>query len=130
MAGVDLKQLGASGATLGQVPEWDGSAWIPATPSGTTFTSVKTTNYTATVGEVVRFDSSGGTFTVTLPASPVAGDIVELEEDVGDDTFVTVDGNGNNVQDVLSPQLNSTVLVGGQYTNHSWRYNGSAWRLF
>lgn len=29
-----LSDLTASGATTGQVPQWSGSAWVPATPSG------------------------------------------------------------------------------------------------
>lgn len=29
---IKLKQLDQSGATTGQHPEWNGSAWVPATP--------------------------------------------------------------------------------------------------
>lgn len=33
-AGILLSQLGQSGAASGQVPQWNGSAWVPATVSG------------------------------------------------------------------------------------------------
>lgn len=43
---------------------------------GLTGTATKTTTYTANVGELVRCDTSGGAFTVTMPASPSIGDVV------------------------------------------------------
>ena len=41
---------------------------------------IKTANYTAQVGDRLFLDSSGGAFTVTLPASPSQGDFVQLAD--------------------------------------------------
>ena len=43
-------------------------------------TTKKTANFTATSGEGYFCDTSGGAFTLTLPASPSAGDIVALKD--------------------------------------------------
>lgn len=43
---------------------------------GGTLTSVKTANYTASAGEMVPCDTSSSSWTLTLPASPSAGDQV------------------------------------------------------
>lgn len=34
MGRINLKQVGGAGASAGQVPTWTGSAWVPATSSG------------------------------------------------------------------------------------------------
>ncbi len=42
VAAVDLNQMGASN---GQVIQWNGTAWVPTTPTGGTITGASTTNY-------------------------------------------------------------------------------------
>lgn len=58
----------------------DGTSWIDlsATTGGASLTptAVKTGNYTAAVGELVRVNSTAGGFTVTLPSSLADGDQV------------------------------------------------------
>lgn len=39
---------------------------------------LKTANYTATSGDIIVADTSGGAFTITLPASPGAGEWVQI----------------------------------------------------
>lgn len=59
---------------------------------------IKTANYTAQVGDRLFLDSSGGAFTVTLPASPSQGDFVQLADGASFATnIVTVDRNGSNI---------------------------------
>jgi len=50
-------------------------------------TTKKTANFTATSGEGYFCDTNGGAFTLTLPSSPSAGDIVALKDYSG--TFAT-----------------------------------------
>jgi hypothetical protein len=60
---------------------------------------VKTANYTAVAGDKIAADTTGGAFTVTLPATPADGDSVEIIPARG--TFatnnLTVARNGENI---------------------------------
>jgi hypothetical protein len=62
-------------------------------------TTKKTANFTATSGEGYFCDTSGGAFTLTLPASPSAGDIVGIRDYAS--TFatnnLTIGRNGSNL---------------------------------
>lgn len=75
--GVDYDITGPTGPTG---PSITGPAG-PTGPSGgggggggLTVTSIKTTGYTAAVGELVRVNSTSASFTVTLPTTPTDGD--------------------------------------------------------
>lgn len=48
---------------------------------------IKTTTYTAAAGEAIMADTSGGAWTLTLPASPSANDVVRVADYAG--TFAT-----------------------------------------
>lgn len=84
---VDLNDLGdvvSTSPSSGQVLTWSGSQWEPDDVTGGTgggggvSWSIKTANYTASDGDGVMVDSSGGTFTVTLPATPSLGAMVSF----------------------------------------------------
>jgi len=64
------------------------------------FTGDGSTGLTAVAGRGYFIDTTSGTVTVTLPASPKAGDVVQIADYAG--TFgtnnVTLDRNGNNIQ--------------------------------
>ena len=65
---------------------------------------LKTANYTTVNRDKVACDTSGGSFTATLPASPSAGDWV-MVADVGGAMVtnnLTVDRNGNNIAGLAS----------------------------
>lgn len=49
--------------------------------------SVKTTNYTAVAGDAIMANTTSGAFTITLPASPAANDVVDIADYAG--TFGT-----------------------------------------
>lgn len=51
--------------------------------SSKTITSVKTANYTAAANEIVPANTTGGSFTVTLKASPTAGDVIQVFDYLG-----------------------------------------------
>ena len=82
----------------------------------------KSANYTASSGEVVLVDTSGGVFTVSLPASPSTGDAVTV---LGVPPYTSegliVSGNGN------------LILAAASYTNETsntilnFFFNGTVW---
>ena len=59
----------------------------------------KTANYTAVAGDQLIADTTGGTFTITLPSSPSSGDSVKVA-DGGDwaSNTLTIDRNGSNIE--------------------------------
>jgi hypothetical protein len=68
-------------------------------------TTAKTANFTA-VSKVGYFvDTTSGEITVTLPATPSAGDIVGLVDYAGtfDTNFLIIDPNGENIEGQSSP---------------------------
>ena len=62
-------------------------------------TSIKTTGFTAVSGEGYFCDTSSGGFTLTLPASPSAGDIVAFKDyaNTFDTATLTIGRNGSNI---------------------------------
>ena len=81
-------------------------------------TTKKTANFTAVSGEGYFCDTTGGAFTLTLPASPSAGDIVALKDyAINFSTAnLTIGRNSSNINGVAAdPVLNtdgqSVVLV-------------------
>ena len=115
--GASLNITSDQGATIVS----DGSNWIISTPvagssvgGGTTrwtVTSVKTADYTASFGEFVLVDSSGGGFTVTLPAASGGSGKAVAVKQTSSSTLntVTVDGNGaETIDDAASITLSTT----------------------
>jgi hypothetical protein len=75
--------------------------------------AVKTTTYTAVTGDQLICNNAVTAFTVTLPASPSAGNTVILSN--AGAALVTVGRNGSNINSAASdgslPNGNSTQLV-------------------
>jgi hypothetical protein len=67
--------------------------------SGVTWLT-KTTTYTAVSGNYILADTSGGAFTITLPASPAAGDFVVIADPKGtwDTAALTLGKNSLNIE--------------------------------
>lgn len=90
----------------------------------------KTTTYTAVAGDRLECDTSGGAFTVTLPASPSSGDRIGFCDGNASSTTggfatnaLTVARNGNTIN---GEAANLTVTTRGasfvlEYTNSTWR---------
>jgi len=84
---------------------------------------VKTGNYTAVSGDRIQTDSSGGVLTITLPASPVAGDSVLIEDATASwaANNVTVGRNGEKINNsaadytlnVASAKVSATFISAG-----------------
>ena len=75
--------------------------------------SIKTTGFTAVSGSGYFCNTTGGTFTLTLPTSPTAGDIVGLKDyaNTFDTNKLTIGRGGSNIEGVSS---DVSVTVEGQ----------------
>ena len=81
VAGTDYQAPLVSGSNIRTV---NGNTLLGSTDlvilGGLATTAVKTTAYSAVVNDMVRVNSSGGAFTVTLPAAPADGDKIGFND--------------------------------------------------
>jgi hypothetical protein len=82
--------------------------------------TAKTTTYTAVTGDHLLADTSGGAFTITLPATPTAGDYIEFNDakETWATNNLTIARNGSNI-DSLAENLvcNISSKIGLTYIN-------------
>jgi len=104
----DNTDLNATTGYHGLLPKLSGTGtdflagdgtWKTAGGGGVSAWVVKTGAYTAVTGDRINMDSSGGIFTITLPASPSAGDEIDFNDVTKScGTYnVTIGRNGNNI---------------------------------
>ncbi len=72
-------------------------------------------------GQFVPYNTTGGAFTITLPASPVEGMQFDFSENAGSATALTIDGNGKNIVGA------GTMSRSTAYLATKLRYNGTQW---
>jgi hypothetical protein len=116
-----------SPGTSGNVLTSNGSAWVSSIPANLVYTPVKTANYVAAANEGVQTNTSGGAFTVTLPATPATGAQVIVTDSAGSwaTTNLTVGRNGSTI-DGLAENLTCNISsVSVQFI-----YNGTTWDVF
>jgi len=89
--------------SAGQFLKTDGSGVLSFAASGLSLQSVKTANFTAVKGEAYPINTTSGAITVTLPATPSAGDQVQIFDYAGtaDTNAITIIGNGNKIEGEL-----------------------------
>jgi hypothetical protein len=87
---------GAAGQTL----VTNGSGVLSFASAGLSWQSVQTTGFTAVKGNAYPCDTTSAAFTVTLPATPSAGDQVQLVDYAGtfDTNALTIDPNGEDIE--------------------------------
>lgn len=88
-----------------------GAVYVPPTPSSGWNTSVKSSAYALQSQDEILTDSSGGPFTLTLPATPSLGDRVRAVDAVGSwapGTAVTIARAGNKINGVASDLVCNT----------------------
>jgi len=87
----------------------------------------KTANYTAASNEGVLADTSGGAFTVTLPATPSAGDQVVIADsgEAFDTNNLTVGRNGETIEGTAEDLVLDIVGVSVQLV-----YDGTTWQVY
>ena len=105
----------------------DGSALtgLPAGGGGIAYTR-HTANVTIAANEGVIADTTGGAFTVTLPASPAVGDTVVIT-DGGDwaTTNLTVGRNGSTIE---GDAADMTMNIGGVAVQFT--HDGTTWQIY
>lgn len=115
---------GSNGST-GQVLTSNGTGVYWSSASGVEAWQSVSNTYTATAGNRLLVDTSGGAFTITLPATPSTGDTVELV-DSGEwgVNNLTIARNGSTIEgysdDLLITNTGVTVLL---------IYNGTTWQV-
>ena len=110
--GTTVMTLPSADGNANQILVTDGSGTLSFTDNsgGTSWQSVKTSNYTASAGEGVFANTTSASFTVTLPASPSLGDEVSIKDYAGtfDTNALTV---GRNSQPIEGVAADLTVSV-------------------
>jgi hypothetical protein len=88
--------------------------------------SHKTSAYTAVSGDVLTTNTSGGAFTITLPATPSTSDSVTIYDTSGWSTDnLTVARNGSTIEG-----LAEDVTMNLDYIVATFIYSGSTWRIY
>jgi hypothetical protein len=92
--------LPSADGTNGQALVTNGSGVLSFASAGLAWQSVQTTGFTAVKGNAYPCNTTSAGFTVTLPATPSAGDQIQIVDYAG--TFatnnVTIARNGNNIE--------------------------------
>jgi hypothetical protein len=84
-------------------------------------TATKTATYTYTASDyLIIGNTTSGSFTVNLEATPTAGQIHVLKKSVAANTL-TLGGNGNNIDGA------ATLAVTTQYTSYTVQFDGTQW---
>lgn len=98
---------------------------IDSFTSGIQLWTKKTTTYTAVNGDKIIADTTGGSFTITLPASPATGHFVEIV-DGGDWTVnnLTIARNGSTIEGSAEDLLIDVKGVGVSLV-----YDGTTWEI-
>lgn len=116
-------------AAANDVAAFTPEAAVPARVAST-WTAVQTSAYDAGAGQIVQYDTSGGTFTVSLPVAPLDEDTIGLV-DVANSAVnaLTIDGNGNDVRDPTAGTLgaSATYQIASGYL--FLKFDGSAWQI-
>lgn len=120
---VEVTQIGD---TTGTFTDWAVSLTAPPQQIGNSLT--KTANYTAVAFDDILCDTSSGAFAVTLPASPVAWDVVWLTDKAG--TFaiypLTINANGNKI---MGSPYDRTVNTNGASFALVYTDATNGWRI-
>jgi hypothetical protein len=114
--------------TTGNLLTSNGTTWTSAAPApGGIEYEVKTANYTAADKEGILADTSGGAFTVTLPATPAAGDQVIVADPTGDwgTNNLTIGRNGSTIAGVAQDLICDISGASVQLV-----YDGTTWAVY
>ena len=99
---LDALTFPAADGTADQVLTTNGSGVLSFVDNtgGTDWQTVKTTGFTAVAGEGYFINTTGGAFTMTLPASPTIGDEISFIDYAGtfDTENLTIGRNSENIQ--------------------------------
>jgi hypothetical protein len=118
------QSLLVSGANIGTV---NGNSLLGSTNiaiTEDTSTTVQTSAYTASANQLVKCNTTSSAFTVTLPLSPVDGDIIKIVDVVGKfgTNALTVSPNGKTIENDTSLILDvNNANISIMYINNNWK---------
>jgi hypothetical protein len=115
-------------STTGNVLTSNGTTWTSAVlPAGGLTYVVKTANYTTFDKEGVLADTSGGAFTVTLPATPATGAQVVVADSGANwgTNNLTVGRNGSTIGGLAENLICDITGASVQFV-----YDGSTWEVY
>lgn len=120
-------QIFSSGTKKWQWSTAEGS-WLAKNPQGAGPWKVMSSAYTAIDGDRIAANTSAGAFTITLPASPVAGNVVNFADaaDSWDTNNLTIARNGQTIEGLAE---NLVCDVEGDMVL-TLLYNGSTWQVY
>jgi hypothetical protein len=102
------------------------TAWEEFSAGGGIVYVEKTANYTAAAGEGIIANTSSGSWTLTLPATPASGDVVVIADGADWATNnLTVDRNGNTIEGDSS---NLILNIGG--VSVTFIYASNNWQIY
>lgn len=142
LAGVISDETGSGSLVFSASPTLTGTPAAPTATAGTNTTQIattqfvqsavagnyltKTANYTASAGDRILTNTSGGSFTITLPSSPTAGDTVVVYDITNWETNnLTIARNGSTIEGVAD----DFILDLGQI-KVDFVYSGSTWQVY
>ena len=88
---------------------------------------VVTDDTTAVAGQRIPWDASGGTFVIYAPLNPIRGDHFGVKEMADDATAITIDGNGNNIENIGTGALVASYTIGQAKVGIEWEFDGTQW---
>ena len=122
----NLSDVSAMTPAEGQALVYSSGSWSAADMAGGIAYVRKTANYTASANEGIIADTSGGSFTVTLPASPATGDTVIIADGADWSTNnLTVGRNGSTIEGDAADMTMDLGNVSVQFT-----YDGTTWQAY
>jgi hypothetical protein len=125
-AGVGVPAGGSTGQVLSKSSASDyDTAWVDVSAGQSPWVNV-TANYTAVNGDRLIANTSGGTFTITLPSTPSTGSSIEIAD--GADFYsnnLNVARNGSTIEG-----LSEDLILDVKGTKVTLIYDGSTWQLF
>jgi hypothetical protein len=92
-------------------------------------TDIKVANYQMVAYELVQYNASGGTFTLTFPATPTHGEVVGIKNVAFDETSIAI-SSAFNVETPLGQSLTS-FNIEQSLLSIAWSFDAvnSVWRL-
>jgi hypothetical protein len=82
---------------------------------------------TATQGELVLYDPSGGTFTINAPTTPVFGYRWAIKNTTVSAVSVTISGNGNNIEDPNTSTFLASFGLAVPVISLDFLFDGTNW---
>lgn len=88
-------------------------------------TSIVTSDTTAGPRELVRYDASGGPFTISAPPTPTRGDFWAIKNMLNAADAVTISGNGNDIESATGFAASFTLAAA--LAQRIYVFDGTQW---